>query len=128
MEAVGAVKSGKVLPPETIGGLAPGALNQSRESATGAQKAATKGGREESAKLREETRSKIERIAQAMDNYVKSIQRELEIKVDGATGKVIVRVLSRESGEVIREIPPEEMLNLAAKMEEMTGALFNKNV
>ncbi|HDR14137.1 MAG TPA: flagellar biosynthesis protein FlaG, partial [Desulfobacteraceae bacterium] len=39
-----------------------------------------------------------------------------------------VRVLSRESGEVIREIPPEEMLNLAAKMEEMTGALFNKNV
>ena len=128
MEAIGAIKSGKVSPPETITGLAPGVLNQNRESGAGAQKATIKGDKEESAKVREETRSKIENIAQAMDNYVKSIQRDLEIKVDGATGKVIVKVLSKESGEVLREIPPEEMLNLAAKMEEMTGALFNKNV
>lgn len=128
METIGAIKSGEIKSPETIMGLAPGVLDQNRKPPTGAQKATIKGEKEESAKVREEARSKIENIAQAMDNYVKSIQRDLEIRVDGATGKVIVKVLYKESGEVLREIPPEEMLNLAAKMEEMTGALFNKNV
>ncbi len=74
------------------------------------------------------TREKMERIAEALDNYVKSIQHDLDIKVDEETGRFLVKVISHESGEVIREIPPEELLKLAAKMEEMAGVLFNKSV
>ena len=39
----------------------------------------------------------------------------------------MVKVISEEDGKVIREIPPKELLDLAAKMEEMTGALLNEN-
>ena len=70
---------------------------------------------------------KIERVAQAMDNYVSSIQRDIKIQVDGDTGDVMVKVISKENGRVIRQIPSEELLMLAAKMEQMTGALFNES-
>jgi len=67
---------------------------------------------------------KLEMIAEATENFIRSIQRELRIKVHNDTGRLMVQVISAEDGKVIREIPPEELLNLAAKMEEMVGILF----
>ena len=79
----------------------------------------------DAAEAREATQAKIERIAEFMDSYVRSIQRDLQISVH--EGNIIVKVISAENGRVIREIPPRELLDLAAKMDEMTGALFNEN-
>lgn len=78
-------------------------------------------------KFQEVSEAKIESIAQAMDNYVRSIQRDLKIRVHNDTGNIVVEVISGEDGKVIRQIPSENLLNLAAKMEEMTGVLFNEN-
>ncbi|MGD8387684.1 MAG: flagellar protein FlaG [Desulfobacteraceae bacterium] len=64
------------------------------------------------------------RVAEAMDKYVRSVQSDLQISIHDETGKIVVRVISRETGDVIREIPSEEMLKLAEKMEEMAGGLL----
>ena len=71
---------------------------------------------------------KIKRMADAMDSYVNSIQHDLNIQVHDETGKIMIQVISRNTGKVIREIPPEKLLDLAAKMDEMTGVLFNESV
>ena len=73
------------------------------------------------------TQEKIQKIAEAMDSYVSSIQRELQIQVHQETGDIVVKVISKEDGKTIREIPPEEILNLAARMEELSGILFDRN-
>ena len=72
-------------------------------------------------------KDKIERVAEAMQNYVKSIRTDLKIKVDNDTGVIVVKVISEDDGRVIREIPPEEVLELAAKVEELIGVFLNKN-
>ncbi|MBN1625120.1 MAG: flagellar protein FlaG [Deltaproteobacteria bacterium] len=77
-------------------------------------------------KVHENTQAKIERIVEAMDSYVRSVQRDLKIQVHRATGQIMVKVISKENGKVIREIPAGEILDLAAKLEEMAGALFNE--
>ncbi|MBW2609254.1 MAG: flagellar protein FlaG [Deltaproteobacteria bacterium] len=79
------------------------------------------------AEVRKVARKKIERIAQALDSYMQSIQRDLKIGVHQATGNIMVKVVSKSDGKIIREIPPEELLDLAAKMEEMIGVLVNEN-
>ena len=70
----------------------------------------------------------IKKIAEAMDKYIRSMENDLEIKIHEETGTILVKVISHETGEVIREIPPEELIELAAKMEEMTGVLLQKMV
>ena len=77
---------------------------------------------------KETINGKINRIAEAMDNYVKSIQRDLKIQVHEETGSIMVQVKSQETGKVIREIPPKELLDLAARMEELAGTLFDEKV
>ena len=130
MGAVNAVKSNEVKGSEAI--LASNIIKMDQNRATASQKApdfAQKAAaKKESKGGQGEPQEKIERIAEAMDNYMKSVQTDLEIKVHKGTGDIMVKVLAKEDGRVIREIPPEELLNLAAKMESMTGALLNENI
>ncbi len=44
------------------------------------------------------------------------------------TGRMMIKVLNKDNDELIREIPAEDVLNLAAKLEEMIGILFDKEV
>ncbi len=78
--------------------------------------------------VRKTTNEKITRIAEAMESYVQSIQRDLKIRFHEETGKIMIQVTSSDDGEVIREIPPKELLDLAARMEELTGTLFDEKV
>lgn len=78
-------------------------------------------------KVHRTTQEKIQKIAEAMESYVSSIQRELQIQVHHKTGDIVVKVISKEDGRTIREIPPEEILNLAARMEELSGVLFDQS-
>ncbi len=52
----------------------------------------------------------------------------LRFSVHETTGRTVIRVVDRETEDLIREIPPEEFLNIAAKLDEMIGILFDKNV
>ncbi|MBZ5488557.1 flagellar protein FlaG [Halomonas aquamarina] len=49
----------------------------------------------------------------------------LEFEVSEQSSRVITRVVDRESGEVIRQIPAEEVLQLAERLEELQGRLIS---
>jgi flagellar protein FlaG len=51
---------------------------------------------------------------------------DLQFSVHEASGEIMVTVRDETSGEVIREIPPSEMLDLAARLGEMVGLLFDQ--
>jgi flagellar protein FlaG len=70
-----------------------------------------------------------EALLQQMEEAIEKVhQVGLTFSVDEATGRTVIRVSDRDTGELIREIPPKEILDLQASMEEMIGILFNKNV
>ncbi|NIA08463.1 MAG: hypothetical protein GWP10_01475 [Nitrospiraceae bacterium] len=51
-----------------------------------------------------------------------------QFSVHKATGQTIVKIIDQETGKVIREIPPKQVLDLAARIDEMIGILFNTKV
>jgi len=44
------------------------------------------------------------------------------------TGRTMIRVMDKDSETLIREIPAEKILDLAARLEEMIGILFDETV
>ena len=73
--------------------------------------------------------SNIEKTAQAvakLNEILKDRERDLEFSVDDTTGRTILKVIHAESGEVIRQIPPEELLNIARTFIEGTGSLIEE--
>jgi len=70
-------------------------------------------------------------VREAVDRinaFLKSAQRDLNIEIDKDTGIVVVKVVDRESGEVIRQIPPEETLAIAKNLDTAQGVLFRSRV
>ncbi len=121
LNAVSTVKS------QEIKGVEPVNLDQKRGTAS-KEIISSANAQNRSIKAMQASQTEIECVAQAMEKYVNSMQRDLQIQVHQGTGSIMVKVISKENGKVIREVPPEELLNLAAKMEQMMGVLFNKNV
>ena len=44
---------------------------------------------------------------------------------DTETNEMVVKIVDNESDEVIRQVPPEEMLELTQRLEELRGNLVN---
>jgi uncharacterized FlaG/YvyC family protein len=45
--------------------------------------------------------------------------RELAYRRDQKTGRVVIQILQRQTGEVIDQIPPETLLELRASFEQL---------
>jgi flagellar protein FlaG len=57
-----------------------------------------------------------------MKDFAQVMSRQLQFSVDDDSGKTVVRVLDKDSGDVIRQIPSEEVLSLARHMRELMEA------
>lgn len=72
-----------------------------------------------------------EQLIKAIDKAVKALQgptTTLEMSVHEKTNQILVKVLNKETGEVLREIPPEKTLDLVAKMMEIAGIVIDEKV
>jgi len=64
--------------------------------------------------------------ARAINEFLKSSSANVEFMVDGRSSKVIVRVVDSETGQVIRQMPSEEMLAISQALDRMTGLLLEQ--
>lgn len=72
----------------------------------------------------------IEKSSADIRNQVRRANRALEavdiqakFSIHEGTGEIIVKLEDTNTGEVIREIPPEKLLDLVAKMQEMARGI-----
>ena len=69
-------------------------------------------------------RATAEKITEAIQQFVSSMDVKLNFQIHDGTGTIMVRVINEETGDLIREIPPSQILDLAARIDQMIGALF----
>jgi len=68
----------------------------------------------------------IKALAEDIQERLSSINISFDFSTYGKNGeKMSVRVSNKETGEIIREIPPKELQNLYIKLEEVAGLIFN---
>ena len=72
------------------------------------------------------TQEVIAKTAKQMESFVQSMGRELNFSVDQASGYSVVRVINPQTGEVIRQLPSEELLKIAEMFEQTNSALVNQ--
>jgi flagellar protein FlaG len=75
---------------------------------------------------RAEMRQTIQEAVNMLNQQISSTNRGLGFHVDQAIQAPVVTVRSTDTGEVIRQIPNEAILNVAHNIDHMKGLLFNK--
>lgn len=119
------VGSVKQLPPSVVTRLTPAevgrpAVKEADERSAEDMQASLR----PEAESREASRSQVEGAVSAIQEFVQSVRRNLDFRVDDSSGRVVVQVTDRESGDVIRQMPTEEALKLAESLDEVRSLLF----
>lgn len=66
----------------------------------------------------------LSRVVENLNKFMESSQRNLNFRFDEASGRTIITVVNPQTDEIVRQIPPEELLALARTMRE-AGMLFD---
>lgn len=72
--------------------------------------------------LREDFRESVE----AANRRMAGDGRSLDVLVDEQTRMLIVRINDRETGEQIRQVPPESALSITRNIDRLTGILVDR--
>ncbi len=71
--------------------------------------------------------AEISKAVTEINEIVQSIQRDLSFNLDEDSGKTVIRVVDTESGELIRQIPSEEVLAIASHLREFQEDAVSHN-
>ena len=72
----------------------------------------------ESAPAEPPSKDDLSSMVELINDYLQTAQRELQFEVDDASGFTLIKVLNQNDGQVIRQIPPETMVELATFLRD----------
>ncbi len=73
-------------------------------------------------------KEKIEKALKIVNMAYKEVNIECKYSVDERTKTEVVKFVNSETGETIKQYPPEEILNMITRMYDMYGILLDKKV
>lgn len=74
------------------------------------------------------TAPQLEKVAEQLQKFVSQMNKGLEFLVDKESGLDVIKVIDRNSGDLVKQFPSEEFVELAAKLSEATGNFINSEV
>jgi len=74
------------------------------------------------------SRKDVEDMVEAFEDFANTVQTRLNFTIDDGTEDVVVKIMDKETNEVIKQFPAEELLELREKMQDLSGLLFSTNV
>ncbi|NLN41163.1 MAG: flagellar protein FlaG [Clostridiales bacterium] len=69
----------------------------------------------------------IEAIEKA-NATLKGVNTSFKFSIHETTKEIVVQVINNETQEVIREIPPQKILDMVAKMWELAGIIVDRHI
>jgi len=75
------------------------------------------------------TIDEIEELTIELNSYMEDLRTSLRFSLHKEIdNQVIVQIKNKETGELIRQFPPEELLQIREKMIDLAGLIFDQRV
>ena len=80
--------------------------------------------RVDEAEERRQDEQPLNEVVSEMNDLVREMHRELHFSVDEESGDTVIKVINRETDEIVRQIPSEELMHLRKRLQEAAGVIF----
>jgi flagellar protein FlaG len=70
--------------------------------------------------------SDVQEAIERVMNAAKFFNRKIQLEIENDLGITVVKVIDGDTKEVIRQIPPEELVQLSRRAKDLKGLLVNK--
>jgi flagellar protein FlaG len=82
--------------------------------------------RREQEKAKSLSRSELQAAVEEVQVRMDQMGTNLQFAMDKVAEDIVVKVTDKESGELIRQIPSEDVVKLRKQLEELSGILFDE--
>jgi len=65
-------------------------------------------------------------LIETVNSLLKLSNQDIRFEIDES--RVVVRIVDSQNGDLIRQMPSEEMIKLSEKLSEFAGLIFDKRV
>jgi len=72
------------------------------------------------------TRETVAKAAEQIQQFVQSMGRNLKFSIDETSGYHVVRVVNPDTGELVRQLPSEELLKISRDFQRLNNALVSQ--
>jgi flagellar protein FlaG len=69
----------------------------------------------------------VDRAVERLNELMSSRKRSLRFDVDTGSGRTVITVINASTNEIVRQIPPEELLQIAHNLETL-GSVIDAHV
>ncbi|MDM7272900.1 flagellar protein FlaG [Sulfurihydrogenibium azorense] len=70
----------------------------------------------------------LKKLIEELQNKISYLNKSLKIEIDRDINEPIIKIVEVETDKVIKQIPPDYMINIIKNINKMLGALFNEKV
>lgn len=74
------------------------------------------------------TPKQLEKVAQQLQDFVGDLNRNIEFSVDKDSGRDVIKVIDKNTGDLLKQYPSEEVLTLVSKLSDMIGGFVDTKV
>ncbi len=74
------------------------------------------------------SREDLEKTMEELNGVLEITSKDLRFELHQPTNRLMVHIINRESKEVLSTMPPQEMLDLAARIRNMIGLIIDQEV
>ena len=79
-------------------------------------------------KLETKKKEELHKAVKELNEYVKSMDRGLSFHLDSESGRQVITVREVSSGDIIRQIPDEKMLDVARELAASASGLIAERI
>jgi len=109
------------LPVETTKAVETGPDSATRDVAKRVERSSASWGRSST----QVDATQLQKATEVLTEIMEQFQIRISFSLDQDTERMVVRVTNSITGEVIRQIPPEEMLKVLARIDEVLGMIYD---
>lgn len=82
---------------------------------------------EKPAILSKEVQDRVDDVLAYLNNEMRMRSRQLKFSVDRQSNSTVIEVVRTDTGQVIRQIPSQELIDLSNNLEKLKGLIFDES-
>jgi len=68
----------------------------------------------------------VRRMSRLLNRIVESLNWNIKVRIDETHDRIVTQIVDPDKGEIIKQIPPQELLDIMSRVKELVGLLLDR--
>ena len=72
------------------------------------------------------TREEVRHMSRLLEGILESLNWNIKLRIDENHDRIVTQIVDPENDEIIKQIPPQELLEIMSRLKQLVGVLLDR--